>query len=92
MINLEEGQGRLVLGINPLGMMSVRVHSGGQNVHIGDNEDGGRILILGKNGKSVILSFDKYGGYIKTAGKAIMGINKYGNGAVSTCDKNGYQQ
>lgn len=43
-----------------------------------------------------ILSVDKYGGFFmldgKGEGKVAIGINEYGNGVVSTWDKNGYRQ
>ena len=42
------------------------------------------------------IGVDKNGGYVSTHGRskgtATMGINKYGNGDVSTYDKNGYRQ
>lgn len=44
----------------------------------------------------VRLYINKHGGCVrlsgKSEGKAFMGINEYGNGAVSTWDKNGYRQ
>ena len=43
------------------------------------------------------IGVDEHGGYVhvkdtKGRGKVKMGINKYGNGTVSTLDKNGYRQ
>ena len=42
------------------------------------------------------LSIDELGGRVQVNGKgegaAAIGINEYGNGAVSTWDKNGYLQ
>ena len=42
-------------------------------------------LYINDHGGSVVLSG-------KSEGKAFMGINEYGNGSVSTWDKNGYRQ
>lgn len=55
------------------------------------------VAAYGKDGKSAAaLRIGELGGKVgvtgKGEGKAAMGINVYGNGAVSTYDKNGYLQ
>ena len=45
-------------------------------VRLGDTEYGGRVDVFNKRGEN----------------RAVMSVNKYGNGAVSTWDKNGYRQ
>ena len=46
--------------------------------------------------QAAYIGIDQYGGFVNVKGRskgyAIMGINEYGNGAVSTWDKNGYRQ
>ena len=66
-------------------------------VALGVTENGGRVFTLGKNGKpTVALGNYEHGGFVQVKGKgegmAVMSINDYGNGAVSTWDKNGYRQ
>lgn len=57
---------------------------------------GGRVAAFGKAGK-VLLYTDEHGGSVSVYGKgsnesrAVMGVNEYGNGMVSTWDKNGYR-
>ena len=59
---------------------------------------GGHIFIhdLEANRHNVDIGVDEHGGYVaikgRSKGSAIMGINKKGNGAMSTYDKNGYIQ
>ena len=60
-------------------------------------EHGGRVKAFGKDGKSgALFRVTEHGGRVhlpgKGEGKAVMSINEYGNGAVSTWDKNGYRQ
>ena len=60
-------------------------------------EYGGTATAVGKDGESVAsIVVDQDGGVVLVTGKgessAMMGINEYGNGAVSTWDKNGYRQ
>ena len=45
-------------------------------VKLGDTEHGGRVDVYNKQGEN----------------RAVMSVNEYGNGAVSTWDKNGYRQ
>lgn len=61
-----------------------------------DHPPGGFVGVYGKSGRA-IMSINEHGGRVSVSGKtgdtrAAMGINKYGNGAVSTWDKNGYLQ
>ena len=60
-------------------------------------EHGGHVVVHGKDGQSgAWLRADEHGGRVqvkgKGEGKAVIGINEYGNGAVSTWDKNEYRQ
>ena len=50
--------------------------AGNEVVGLGATEYGGRVDVFNKQGKS----------------RAVVGVNEYGNGAVSTWDKNGYRQ
>ena len=51
------------------------------------------IEVISKDGETTILVGDgDIGFFHKDGGKAFMGVNEYGNGAVSTWDKNGYCQ
>ena len=60
-------------------------------------EHGGVVAVVGKDGESqALLNIIENGGHVgvfgKDEGKAIMGIDQYGNGAVYTWDKNGNRQ
>ena len=62
------------------------------------SEDGGLVTVHGKDGaESGGMRISENGGSVSVFGKgnsdsrAIMGVNEYGNGAVSTWDKNGYR-
>ena len=70
----------------------------GRFLHLVDNDDGrvslrgGEVTVFGKDGKSrVSLGVTEHGGRVQVKGKdegaAAMGINEFGNGAVSTWDK-----
>ena len=64
---------------------------------LGVSEHGGLVSTYGKDGKPwAALGIDEHGGWVliegKGEGKAVMSINEYGNGTVSTWDKNGYRQ
>ena len=66
-------------------------------VALGVSEHGGLVSTVGKDGKpAVALGNYEHGGFVKVKGKgegeAVMAINEYGNGAVSTWDKNGNRQ
>ena len=58
-------------------------------------ELGNQISISSKNG-SAYMKIGEYGGRVgilgKGKGEAVMAVNEYGNGAVSTWDKHGYRQ
>ena len=67
---------------------------GKTEVIISSGEDGGSVFAYGKDGKpAVALGVTEHGGLVYVKGKgegmAAIGINEYGNGAVSTLDKNG---
>ena len=61
------------------------------------DEHGGSVSAFGKDGKlAAWLTITEHGGQVQVKGKgegvAVMSINEYGNGGVSTWDKNGYRQ
>ena len=82
------------------GMISVYRYDRGMKTgaaQLMTDENGGRLNVYGKEGTSrVRLGVNENGGLVQVDGKgegsALMGINEYGNGAVSTWDKNGYRQ
>lgn len=95
------GSSYVAMGIDPDGrglfaVSSVEVPVG---VTIGVDDNGGRVSVWGddKSGSATI-QVDAYGGRFNAYGKgsnkgqAAIGVNEYGNGAVSTWDKNGYRQ
>ena len=59
---------------------------------------GNSLTICNKQGEEVVmLHSTEYGGRVDVLNnqakpRAVMGVNEYGNGAVSTWDKNGYRQ
>ena len=62
------------------------------------DENGGLVTVRGKDGEgSAKMAINDNGGSVAVHGKgntdsrAVMGVNEYGNGAVSTWDKNGYR-
>ena len=76
------------------GVISVNGENG--EVEMTTDEHGGRVGVVGKNGKARIATHE-HGGSLHLFGKgdqparAAIEINEYGNGAVSTWDKNGYR-
>lgn len=87
----------LLMGMNKEGVDLHVMKDILKGVTITVDEHGGVFNSIGNDGKSrVRLGIDRYGGVIKVQGKgegaAVMGINEYGNGVVSTWDKNGYRQ
>ena len=67
-------------------------------VLMGINEGGGAVYVYDKDGgKRVQMASTENGGAVHVYGKgsagsrAAMGVNEYGNGAVSTWDNNGYR-
>ena len=82
------------------GLVSVNAKDGGERVQMSVNEYGGYVAIFDKDkdgGRSAQMSIDEYGGHVGVHGRgnsysrAQMGVNEYGNGAVSTWDKNRYR-
>ena len=77
--------------------MSVRGKQG--SIYINTRKTSGPYVRI-NSGKDddrvVIMSTDKHGGIVfvggKGEGKAVLGINEYGNGIMNTWDKNGYRQ
>ena len=79
------------------GRVNVVSKDGQSGAVLGIDEHGGRVIVAGNGGQSSArLGAGEHGGYVrvygKGEGKAGIGINEYGNGAVSTWDKNGYRQ
>ena len=64
---------------------------------MGKDEHGGFVWVSGKDRGEAVMRTDEHGGRIEVANnqleiRAVMGVNEYGNGAVSAWDKNGYRQ
>ena len=97
----KDGKRCAYLGANEDGgLVSVNAKDGGNRVQMSVNEDGGYVAVFDKDkdgGRSAQMSIDEYGGYVGVHGRgnsysrAQMGVNEYGNGAVSTWDKNRYR-
>ena len=88
--------GKSTSSIGHLGDITAYGKEGGLAV-IGNGEHGGVVEVFGKDGVSkAALRVKKHGGQVVVSGRgqgqAAMGINEYGNGGVSTWDKNGYRQ
>ena len=96
----KDGLPQLMLGtdIEEHGGHVIAYGKGGESqASLGIGEHGGHVTIYGKGGESqASLGINEHGGYVqvkaKGKGAAVMGINEYGNGAVSSWDKNGYRQ
>ena len=84
--------------------MKIYEHGGNVNVSgnythaaIGITEHGGKVHVYDEHsGKAAQMFTTEHGGRVKVVNKegntrAAIGINEYGNGAVSTWDKNGYR-
>ena len=88
----------LRLGVNESGGNVAMFGADGKSGSwVGVNEYGGRVEVYDKAGQpSAYVSVGEHGGHVQVNGKgdgaAVMGINEYGNGGVSTFDKNGYRQ
>ena len=87
----EKNSGRIILFDND---------DEGENigVHLGIDEHGGLVSVGGKGGKGMAqIAVTEHGERVDVFGKvdkesrASMSVNEYGNGAVSTWDKNGYR-
>ena len=79
------------------GVVRVADKGGKVKVRLSIGENGGVVSVLGKDGRPAAeLGATEHGGRVRVSGKsegqAVMAINEYGNGAVSTWDKNGYRQ
>lgn len=98
----EDGKQKVWLFAETSGGSVVIWHKGGTagQVHLSTNKYGGVVSVSSTDGilgvTRVALSVNKYGGRIGVSGigegRAVMAINEYGNGDVSTWDKNGYRQ
>ena len=83
-----------------LGGSVVAVLKGAKDVvQLRVSEHGGAVVVLDKDEKTgAELSVTEYGGRVDVYGKvdrtsrAVLGVNKFGHGAVSTWDKHGYAQ
>ena len=76
------------------GAIGVLGNDGIFGASLGINEHGGVVGVAGKDRKSgALLRVSEHGGHVEVRGKgkgaAIMGINEYGDVAVSTWDRNG---
>ena len=94
----KDGKSKAELRIDRNGGRVVTTGNDGKSAaQLGIDEDGGQVVTTGTDGKSHAgLGIDKHGGFVQLNGKGqgavAIGINEYGNGAVSTSDKNGYRQ
>ena len=80
------------------GRVDVYDKDGKRCAYMGADEDGGLVSVNAKDGgERVQMSVNEDGGYVSVYGRgndysrAKMGVNEYGNGAVSTWDKNRYR-
>ena len=94
----QDGKMRVRLTTTEHGGFVSAIGKDGKSVALlGITEHGGSVSAIGKDGKlAALLAAKEHGGYVHVEGKgkgmAVMSINDYGNGAVSTWDKNGYRQ
>lgn len=75
---------------------------GGAVSVLGKNDEivfirGGRVEVLRVGSGSTQMSIDEHGGRVEVYNnqgktRAAMGVNAFGNGGVSTWDRNGYRQ
>ena len=99
-VNVSDKDGTTVAGLLVLkhgGAVSVSDKDGKPTALLGVDENGGLVRVWSKDEVlSSILGVNEHGGivgvYGKGEGAAAMGINEYGNGVISTWDKNGYRQ
>ena len=95
----KEGKGKAYVKVyNGGGVVSV-YGGGGEGVRMEATEIGGVVSVYRGSGEGVRMSSTKYGGAVgvydgkgNTDARAVMGVNEYGNGVVSTWDKNGYRR
>ena len=82
---------RILRGVDHKGKTVVKI----QNLDVRPL-DGGGILLFGKNGRAgSLIGTDKHGGTVSLSdtdgeSRVIMRINEFGDGVISTWDKNGY--
>ena len=81
------------------GAVSIHGNEGEVAAILGTSENGGLLSVYRKEGGvAAFLRADRDGGLVCTygtgdsKGSACIGVNEYGNGTVSTWDKNGYRQ
>ena len=88
------------------GSIEIRTHEDGGIVRVSRDdgiasmfvtEDGGIVVVSGKDSGSAKMGIDEHGGRVEVfnnqgKNRATMGVNAFGNGAVSTWDRNGYRQ
>ena len=95
----EEGKGSAYVTVDEDGGV-VRVEGkedGMGSAKMSLNENGGYVGVGGNAGGGAEMIADEHGGYVFVYGKgsgearAAMDVTEYGNGAVSTWDKNGYR-
>ena len=84
----DQVMGGRILGWNEAGKPTVKLSTA---------EHGGVVGVYGKGGKAVEMEVTEHGGRIDVfnnqgENRAVMSVNEYGNGAVSTWDKQGYRQ
>ena len=92
----KDGGGAVMSTNEDGGIVGVSGKDGG-GAEMSTNEDGGIVGVSGKDSGDAEMLTDEHGGRFdvyNNQGKprAAMGINEFGNGAVSTWDKNGYRQ
>ena len=79
-----------------LSIDELAINNGSGSVKLFANDNGGVVHVKKGDEMGAEIALDQYGGSISVYGKgdkgsrARMGVNEYGNGAVSTWDKNGY--
>ena len=95
----ENGKGRAAITVmGEHGNVSLSGEDGEGSVYMTVDDRGGYVSVRSKEGEgSAHMALNENGGYVGVFGKgsettrAIMAVNEYGNGAVSTWDKNGYR-
>ena len=95
----KDGHKNVLMSFNERGgRVDVYDKDGKSSAYMSVHENGGLVSLKGKDGGgSLQMSIDKYGGYVGVYGRgndysrAVMSVNEYGNGAVSTWDKNRYR-
>ena len=88
---------RMVVDISG-GLVNVSSNDGKIRALMGAVKHGGEVRVTGKHEKKgAKMGMDEHGGMVAVSGKAgrdpkaVMGVNEYGDGALSTWDKNGYR-